>query len=244
MQLLNYTCETPEQNLALDEALLDEAESRENAENDNGPEVLRLWESCTPMVVVGRSSKVADEVNLDACRERGVPILRRSSGGAAIVAGPGCLMYAVVLSYRQRPMLRDLEAAHRFVMGTILEALSTKLSGVQFQGICDLTLGGKKFSGNSLRCRRDHFLYHGTLLYDFPLDLIATCLRMPKRQPEYRETRPHEAFVANLPLSRDLLVGTMIEAWKAIEDAPSVPRDAVACLVAEKYSQHEWNFKH
>ena len=30
-------------------------------------------------------------------------------------------------------------------------------------------MGELKFSGNSLRVRRTHLLYHGTLLYDFSL---------------------------------------------------------------------------
>ena len=47
------------------------------------------------MVVVGRSSRLDEEVHLDACRAAGVPVLRRPSGGAAIVSGPGCLMYAL-----------------------------------------------------------------------------------------------------------------------------------------------------
>jgi lipoate-protein ligase A len=83
MQRLELTLDTPAENIALDEALLDEAEAR-------GPEAeyLRVWESRAPLVVLGRSSK-AEEVNLAACRERGMPVLRRSSGGAAIVAGPG-----------------------------------------------------------------------------------------------------------------------------------------------------------
>ncbi len=37
--------------------------------------------------------------------ELGIPVLRRASGGAAIVIGPGCLMYALVLSYELRPSL-------------------------------------------------------------------------------------------------------------------------------------------
>ena len=76
------------------------------------------------MVVVGRSSRVAAEVRLDACRELGIPVLRRPSGGAAVVAGPGCLMYALVLSYRLRPELRVVAAAHRWVLGTLAAALA------------------------------------------------------------------------------------------------------------------------
>ena len=100
MRYLDLTLPTPEENLALDEALLDEAELSE------GPtETLRFWEAGGEMVVVGRSSVVDDEVRVEACRRAGVPILRRASGGAAVLAGPGCLMYAAVLDCRRRPEL-------------------------------------------------------------------------------------------------------------------------------------------
>src|SRR5882757_11559316 len=112
MQEVILTLDTPAENIALDEALLDLAEA-----TGPGAEFLRIWESPRPIVVVGRSSRVHQEVDEAACRERGIPILRRSSGGAAIVAGPGCLMYAVVLSYREHPELLDITHAHRFVMG-------------------------------------------------------------------------------------------------------------------------------
>ena len=109
---VDLTLATPEENLALDEALLDQAEA------GTGSEVLRLWESRQPMVVVGRGSHVAQEVDLAACRRDGVPVLRRTSGGGAIVNGPGCLMYALVLSYALRPRLRAIDVAHRHVLET------------------------------------------------------------------------------------------------------------------------------
>ena len=103
MDLLDLTLPTPAENLALDEALLDEAEGAVQSR-----ETLRLWEPGDPMVVVGRSSKIADEVRVEVCHARGIPILRRSSGGSAIVAGPGCLMYALVLNLEERPALGRL----------------------------------------------------------------------------------------------------------------------------------------
>ena len=119
MQRLQLTLDTPAENIALDEALLDEAEA-------TGPdaEYLRIWESPTPLVVLGRSSRAAEEVDLDACRARGIPVLRRSSGGAAIVAGPGCLMYAVVLSYDRRPEARGIHQSHDYVLSRIITALA------------------------------------------------------------------------------------------------------------------------
>jgi len=238
MECLELTLPTAAENLALDEALLEEAEQ-------GGPprETLRLWESPEMAVFVGRSSRVNLEVRMDVCRELGIPIMRRISGGAAVVAGPGCLMYALVLSCELRPRLRAISRAHGDVLGAMVEALTPLASGVAMRGTSDLILepGQLKFSGNSVRCRRGHLLYHGTLLYNFPLERIERCLTMPPRMPDYRKSRPHGRFVANLPLGREAIRRALVSAWGAERLRKDWPTDRVARLVAEKYGRTEWN---
>ncbi|MEN6450709.1 MAG: lipoate--protein ligase family protein [Thermoguttaceae bacterium] len=236
MRYVDLTLPTPAENLALDEALLDEAEAC-----GEPLETLRLWESPEPIVVVGRSSQIAVEVRRDECRRLGVPIVRRVSGGAAIVAGRGCLMYALVLSYRRRPELRSLGQAHRSVLGMLIGAIRRHAPGVHCCGTSDLALDGRKFSGNSVRCHREHLLYHGTLLYDFSLRLVEKCLAMPPRTPDYRAGRSHGQFLTNLPMTGQTLRGLLREgcgADRAIEDWPAA---RTARLVAEKYGRPEWN---
>ncbi len=251
MFFLPHTAATPEQNLALDEALLDQAEAsftaREAGELDSTPwlavhdgEVLRLWEARAPFVVLGSSSKYQQEARVAACRDDGVPILRRASGGAAIVTGPGCLMYAAVLSYHARPLLRDLNAAHRFMMQRLSTALSIDGLTIAAQGICDLVHDGRKFSGNALRCKRGHFLYHGTLLYDYALGNIARYLGQPARMPEYRGGRAHESFVTNLPLLSERIVASLRTVFDADNDLPQLPVKRTEQLIAEKYSLASW----
>lgn len=238
MQFLDLTLPTPAENLALDEALLDVAEA-----SDTGAEILRLWEPAEPMVVLGRSSHAEVEVHLDACERRNVPVLRRSSGGLTIISGPGCLMYAVVLSYDRRPELRSLDQAHRFVLETILAGLKPLVPDASRQGTSDLAVGLKKFSGNSVRCKRSNILYHGTLLYDFPLPLVSELLGMPGRQPEYRAGRPHESFVMNLPVSGKELREAMKNTWGVTSSDATWPRDRVRQLTDEKYSRREWTYR-
>lgn len=240
MQQLDLTLATPAENLALDEALLETAES---ATDPARGEVLRLWEASAPFVVVGRSSRIADEVDLDACRRLKVPVLRRPSGGSAVLAGPGCLMYAVVLSYERRPELRAIDLAHEFVLSRILASLHGLVPEAELAGTSDLAIAGLKFSGNSLRCKRDHFLYHGTLLYDFPLELIERCLKIPPRQPDYRHGRGHRAFLTNLPTDAPHLSQALRAAWDAHETATDWPRALTEQLAHEKYTQEEWNFR-
>jgi lipoate-protein ligase A len=236
MRIIDLTLPTPAENLALDEALLEQAES------SAWPlETLRFWEPAQNMAVVGRSSYVDVEVHQDVCRELGIPILRRVSGGAAIVAGPGCLMYALVLSYENRPGLQTVSKVHAYLLDTLAKALAPLIAGVRFCGTSDLAIDGLKFSGNSMRCRHKHFLYHGTILYNFPLELIAHCLKAPPRMPDYRDGRDHQAFVANLPLPADAIRQALISAWNAVETFDDWPRDLTARLVAEKYGNSQWN---
>lgn len=236
MRYLNLTLPGAAENLALDEALLEEAESA-----DQPVESLRLWEPDRPMVVLGRSSRIEEEVHLGTCRRLDVPIVRRISGGAAVLAGPGCLMYTLVLNCRQRPRLRAAEGAHRFVLDALAAALKPLARDVWRRGISDLAAGEHKFSGNSLRLRRNHLLYHGTLLYDFPLELIGRCLKTPPRQPAYRSGRPHGEFVANLPLASAAIRRAVAAAWQARQPYGEWPRQLTARLTAEKYGRREWN---
>ena len=235
MRFLEATLPTPEENLALDEALLDEAERL-------GPaaETLRLWEPANYLVVVGRTSRLAAEVHAETCHADRVPVVRRSSGGAAIVAGPGCLMYAVALHYAERPELRMLDRAHAFVLETLVAALSRFVAGAARAGTSDLALDGYKFSGNSLRCKREAFLYHGTLLYDFDLTRVARYLGHPPREPDYRASRGHDAFMRNFPATRDKLQQALVSAFRP-DESTEVPRDAVARLVADRYGRREWH---
>ena len=236
MRYLDLTLPSLAENLALDEALLEEAEAA-----GRPVETLRVWEPRQYAVVIGRSSRWAAEVRGDVCRELNVPVLRRISGGAAVVVGPGCLLYGVVLSLRLRPELRSIDRAHAGVLGAIAAALRPFVPGLACRGTGDLAIGEKNVSGNSVRCKREHLLYHGTLLYDFSLGMIGRCLAMPPRQPDYRQARQHDAFVANLPLDAATLRSALQTAWAAAEPCSAWPQAATQRLVAEKYAKREWN---
>ena len=78
---LDRTLLTLNENLALDEALLLAAEAGE------GGEVVRFWEWPEAAVVLGAGGSIAIDVNEPACRECGVPIYRRASGGGTVLLG-------------------------------------------------------------------------------------------------------------------------------------------------------------
>ena len=128
------------------------------------------------------------------------------------------------------------------------EALRALAVDVSVAGTSDLAFRSKetpdqllKISGNSMRKSRDRVLYHGTLFYNFDLDLVESALLAPPRTPDYRSGRAHLEFVTNLPVRRPKLFDAITTAWDASELVESWPRAATDRLEAEKYATHDWN---
>jgi lipoate-protein ligase A len=234
MQLLDLTLPAPAENLALDEALL------LAAEDGTGGEVLRLWESPTYAVVVGSGGSVGHDVDEEACREDGVPVLRRASGGGTVVIGPGCLCFTVVMGYDRAPGLREIAPSARYVLGWVADALRPVVPGASVEGISDLAAEGRKFGGNAQQRKRRHFLHHGTLLCGFDLDRVSRYLHPPERQPDYRRRRPHAEFVANLVADVATVRRLLIDGWEPAGEYGPPPLERVRELVAEKYGNDEW----
>jgi lipoate-protein ligase A len=231
---LDLTLPEAAANLALDEALLLEAEA------GRGDEVLRLWEWLEPAVVLGSGCRLAEDVDEDACRADGVPILRRASGGGTVLLGAGCLCYSLVLAYDRSPLLQEVRPSYRYLLECLRAALADALPGIEMSGISDLTVGGRKFSGNAQQRKRTHLLHHGTLLHAFDLSLISRYLRLPTRQPDYRAGRSHADFVMNLPLAAPELRRRLRTLWDAEVALPDWPRELVRQLVEEKYRHPRW----
>lgn len=232
MKYLDLTLPDPAANLALEEALLDACEA------GPGDEVLRLWQPATTFVAVGYGNHVGREVDVAACQRRGVPILRRTSGGGAVVQGPGVLCYAVVLRVDRDPALAGITSTNRYVMERVADATGRVLHRpVELAGDTDLVVAGRKFAGNAQRRKRRALLFHGSLLLNADLGLLGQLLPMPSRQPGYRASRTHDEFLTNLRVSPHLLAQALREVWQADEPLEHWP----AVEVASKYSRDDWN---
>jgi lipoate---protein ligase len=234
---IDGTYGTLAENLALDEALL-------LAAQEGGPEALRFWEWPTPAVVLGLGGSVAIDVIRDRCEADGVPILRRSSGGGTVLLGTGCLMYSLILTFDRAAELRDVNASYRWILGKIATALAP-FAAVEFSGTCDLSVGGRKFSGNAQQRKSNCLLHHGTILYGYDLPQISMYLHAPERTPGYRRDRPHDDFVINLPgADFSTICDAMAREFPARSETPSAAVMArIPDLLAAKYANPEWIFR-
>jgi lipoate---protein ligase len=234
MHFLNLTLPKLADNLALDEALLLHAEEGE------GKEVLRLWTWPDFAVVLGAGGIIADDVHEAACEAAGVPLARRSSGGGTVLLGPGCLLYTLVLRMDRAPELAQINPSYRWILNRIAMGLANIDGGIEFAGISDLTVSGRKFSGNSQQRKRRFLLHHGTLLHGFDLDAIGQYLKLPPRRPDYRADRTHREFLVNLPDRPAEIRSSLCKTWEAERPVHDWPEAMVRRLVAERFGTIEF----
>jgi lipoate---protein ligase len=190
----------PREQLGLDQQLLEQ-----------GRAVLRVWESDRECVVIGYAGRPDRDVDLDACERHATPVLRRCSGGGAVVLGPGCLNYSLVLPLAWEPRWHDIRYSFNWSMDRMRQALA--LPQLQREGDSDLAIEQRKVSGNAQRRTQRVILHHGTLLYDFDAARAEQLLKPPHRQPRYRAGRSHRDFLGNIPLSVEEIRRRLVAAW-------------------------------
>jgi lipoate---protein ligase len=239
MRQCDLTLATPEENLAADEVLLDQCEAGGPASEG----LLRFWEPAQYFVVVGYANEVAREVNLEFCRQHGIAVLRRCSGGGTVLQGPGCLNYSLMLPI-QPGSLESIPATNKFILRRHQDALTALLQApVETQGHTDLAIGGLKFCGNAQRRRKDFLLFHGCFLLHLDIGLIEKALRLPSRQPAYRLNRSHTDFLVNLRLPAHIVKTALAKTWGATDLLSTLPLDQITVLARDKYTLVEWNTK-
>ncbi|HOL20127.1 MAG TPA: lipoate--protein ligase family protein [Candidatus Hydrogenedens sp.] len=233
---------TPEENIAVEEFLFSSKNTFFEKYN-----LLRIWECDEYFIVLGSSQKVQDEVFLDVCRQEGIKIIRRCSAGGAVLQGPGCINYSLFLDLVLYPQLRNIRESYYILLSPLISVLRNNYGlHTTIKGISDICFNNKKFSGNAQRRSSRVLLHHGTILYSVNYDLMERVLRIPQKQPEYRDGRNHRDFVGTLPLSKEQIIDTIFTAFgkdtisfslsnKNIEDIKN--------LAINKYSNLDWNYR-
>jgi lipoate---protein ligase len=233
---LDYTFNSPEENLACDDVLLD------LCEEGFAQSLLRFWEPKDYFVVLGYSNILDQEVNVRVCNDNSIQVLRRSSGGGTVLQGPGCLNYSLILNTNQFPELESITQTNCYILKRQKQALNHLVGDtIEVQGSSDLTLGKLKFSGNAQRRKRTHLLFHGTFLLKMDLSKMGKYLLFPSKQPDYRADRDHADFLTNLNISSQEIKEAILKQWEAVDKIENFPFQRVGALARERYSIPKWN---
>ena len=123
-----------------------------------------LWRN-RPAVVVGCYQNICREVHVRALLDRGIPVVRRMSGGGTVYHDLGNLNYTLI-SDQTGPLDYDR------CLEPVIRALNALGIPAQKNRTCDIAVDGKKISGSAQKIAGGRVLHHGTLLFDSDLSLL------------------------------------------------------------------------
>jgi lipoyltransferase/lipoate-protein ligase len=126
-----------------------------------------------PTVIFGRNQVLENEVNLEYCREHGVDIVRRKSGGGCVYSDLGNIM----VSYISRR--GDVSEVFDRYMTALTEALRALGVPAEKSGRNDILVEDRKISGNAFHQLPDRSIVHGTLLYSTDLEALTEAIKPP-----------------------------------------------------------------
>lgn len=239
MKYVDNVSTNPYYNLAMEEYLL---------KSDSEEEFFMLWQN-EPSVIVGKHQNTLEEINTKYVQEKGIKVVRRISGGGAVYHDLGNLNFSFIL--KKTPV--EFLDFRKYTL-PIIEAL--KKLGIQSElsGRNDITIGGKKISGNAQFIFRDRLLHHGTLLFDTDLDVLQAALNVKADKIVSKGIKSVRSRVTNIKdhLTQEIDVrelkryirDSIFEAGGDIEEYRPTREDEerIQDLTDNKYSTWDWNY--
>jgi len=248
-------CRAP-YNMALDEAIATAVK------RGNSPPTLRLYEWDIPSVSVGYFQRMRD-INIDYCRERSIPIVRRPTGGRAILHNHE-ITYSFsvkteygVFSKGLLDSYKKISRAFGLALSKIGLASELKLqkephrnrSPLCFQSTSygEITINSKKVIGSAQKRWTDGLLQQGSIPFIIDEDEIAKVFRLKSSEIGKKFTGLKkilsnlniESFKDAIRVSFEETFDTRIILFSPSQDEISLAEE----LEIKKYSSPQWNFQ-
>ena len=128
-----------------------------------------IWQ-VSPSVIFGRNQLIANEVNILYCRDNGISMFRRKSGGGCVYADWGNMMLSYITKSDQ-----VMFTYHKYTT-LVVNALKRIGIAAATNGRNDILVDGQKVSGNAFYHLPRHNIVHGTMLYDTDVQHMQSCL--------------------------------------------------------------------
>ena len=151
-----------------------------------------------PTVIFGRNQCIDKEVNLDYCRRNGIETYRRKSGGGCVFADSHNIMFSYITPSEH---VTTTFARYTEMIAGMLRSLGLK---AEASGRNDITIEGRKVSGNSFYHVQGRSIVHGTMLYDTDLRHMANAITPSRSKLESKQVQSVAAHITTLSEHLDM----------------------------------------
>ena len=229
----------PRFNLALEQYVFDEMPKDQD--------YFWLWQNHNT-IVVGKHQNTAQEINQTYVKEHGITVVRRLSGGGAVYHDMGNVNFTFIADAGNMEQL-NLQAFCLPVIHT-LEQIGVK---AEVSGRNDITIDGKKFSGNSQYIKKGRIMHHGTLMFDSDLSVVSQALHVSADKYESKGFKSVKSRVTNIKpyapadmdmetfkqiLKEHMVQGDNVEVYHLNEEE----LEKVRKIQEERYNTWEWTY--
>ncbi len=234
----------PAMHMALDSVL-----SRQVAAGHRKP-TLRFWEWERPAIIIGNFQSLKNEVDLEACAEYGVTVVRRETGGGAMFVEPGTIItYSL---YAPGTLVRDMSFAesYAFLDDWVLKALISLGIDAFYKPLNDISSSKGKIGGAAQRRLGDGtVLHHVTMSYDMDAEKMVKVLRIGREKLSDKGTtsavKRVDPLRSQTGLSREDVLKRMSDTFADLYGATPgavTPEEFAAAdtLAKEKFETEAW----
>lgn len=171
-------------------------------ENNKKGDVILYFYVNKNAVIIGRNQNAWKECSIANMDADGVQLVRRHSGGGAVFHDNGNLNFSFITDEKHYDLNRQ--------MRVILNAVSKLGLKAEMSGRNDITVDGKKFSGNAFSLAKGNRSHHGTILVNADLTKLSNYLCVSKEKMRSKGIDSVRARVCNIcELSSGLTVEAM-----------------------------------
>lgn len=211
-------------------------------------DIFMLWRNDNA-IIVGKHQNTLAEINVDYVKEKNIKVVRRLSGGGAVFHDLGNLNFTFIMNSGD-----GLPVDFRKYTEPILEVLNKLDIPAKFEGRNDLTIDGKKFSGNAMHVVRNRVLQHGTLLFASEMKDLSEALKVNPLKYQDKSVKSVRSRVTNISehlhqqLSlddfTDMIMNHIMTKYddSTLYELSDQDKVEIQKLALEKYSTWEWNF--
>jgi lipoate-protein ligase A len=238
LRIVRSNSHNPYFNLAMEEYVFNTLED----------DIFMLWRN-DQAIIVGKNQNTVEEINVDYVKEHEIPVVRRMSGGGAVFHDLGNLNFTFISD-------DDGNSFSNFKRFTqpIVDLLQRLEVNAECSGRNDLTIDGKKFSGNAQFKSKKRVLHHGTLLFSSDIADLSSALKPKASKFEGKSVKSVKSRVTNISAHlkeemtiqgfMDALENFMDEQSDAFEKYELTAQDIAAInkMVEEKYGTWNWNY--